>query len=72
MARRADARVEKIHEDIQDLEMDLNDLRQELETKLDDIRREWIAVESGISTKKIKPRRTDVMIDNISLCWAPA
>lgn len=72
MARRADARVEKIHEDIQDLEMDLNDLRQELETKLDDIRREWIAVESGISTKEIKPRRTDVMIDNISLCWAPA
>lgn len=70
MARRANDRVDNIQEEIEDLEMDLKDLNKEMEAKLDDIRNHWMEQEGHTSTREITPRRADVMIDSISLCWA--
>ena len=71
MSRRAADRVETIREEIEDLELDYKDLKEELENKLDDIRRNWVEQESNINVKEVKPRRADVMVDSVSLVWCP-
>ena len=71
MARRAKDRVETIREDIQDLELDMKDLKEELEEKLDEIREHWLEQESKLSKHEISPRRADVKVDSLGLCWKP-
>ena len=71
MSRRASDRVAGIRQEIEDLEMDYQDLNDELDSKLNDIRVNWMDQESRISVKEVKPRRADVMIDAVMLVWKP-
>ncbi len=69
MTRRANERLENIRNEIEDLKMDHSDLEKELHEKLDDIRDHWNDQEQNLSKKEIKPRRADVQVDKIYLCW---
>ncbi len=71
MSRRAADRVEKIREDISDLEMDYKDLQQELEDKLRDIREHWEMQQTELKKHEVNPRRADVFVDNVMICWTP-
>ena len=71
MSRRAAERVEKIKEEIADLELDYKDLEEELKEKVSEINSHWHEQENMITIKEIKPRRADVMVDDLILCWKP-
>ena len=71
MKRKAKEKVEAAEEDLQSLEIDYKDLENELNEKLDKIREKWETVATGIKRKEIKPRKTDIKIDNLLLIWHP-
>jgi Skp family chaperone for outer membrane proteins len=61
---RQQQRVEKIHDDIQELE-------EELEDKIDNLADEFDIDAIEIEEFAIKPRKTDIQIDNIAVVWKP-
>jgi hypothetical protein len=69
MSRRAADRVEKIREEIEDLQLDLQDVMEELEEKSNEIRDHWLEQENEISVKEVTPRRADVYVDAVFICW---
>jgi len=71
MARRAGEKVNEIKEDIEVLERDYEGLKVELEDKIRDIQMEWDSLAAGIKGKEIKPRKTDIKIDQILVLWYP-
>jgi len=71
MARKANERVEESREDLQVLDMAKEALHDELKDKLSAISEKWSSVDDGITKKEIKPRRTDVRMNDPILVWYP-
>lgn len=71
MRRKAKDKVQESREDLEALDEDYGKLEAELQEALDEITEKWDAVAEGISTKEIKPRRTDIKVDSVLLAWTP-
>ena len=71
MRRKAKEKVRESEEDLEMLEVNFEDLQKELSEKLDDIREKWDDIAKGVEKHIIKPRRSDVQVENIILVWHP-
>ena len=71
MSRKANQKMEASKDELYDLRDDYSKLDQELEAKLEDIRFKWDTVVNGITEFEVKPRRTDIKIENVLLAWHP-
>ncbi len=61
---RQEARIEKIQEDIEELE-------EELEDKIDELAEKYDIDKVDIEEFSIKPRKTDIEVDDIAVVWKP-
>lgn len=61
---RQEERIDKIQEDIEELE-------EELEDKVDELADKFDLDEIRIDEFSIKPRKTDIQVDNIAVVWKP-
>jgi len=61
---RQEERIEKIQEDIDELE-------EELEDKVDELAEKFDIDEVDIEEFSIKPRKTDIQVDDIAVVWRP-
>ena len=71
MRRKAVLKVEESEEELEELELDFREMEDELKEKLDEIKNKWNNVEDGLTTKQIKPRKTDVQVSSVLLVWHP-
>jgi len=71
MARKAKDKVEESYEELEELEYDYKELKQELQEKVDTITKKWSTIASNIEKKEIKPRKMDVKVDQVMLVWYP-
>ncbi len=71
MRQKANQKVEASEDDLRDLREDYIELEEQLQSKLTDLRLKWDAVIEGISSKEIKPRRSDVKVDGVIMTWQP-
>jgi len=63
--------VRESEAEIERLEEELEELKEEMEEKVGDISIRWESVVDEVETYAVKPRRTDVQIDLVTLAWAP-
>jgi hypothetical protein len=61
--------VGRAKEKVAKVEEDLRDLEEELEDKIDDLAEEYSIDEVDIEDYSIKPRKTDVQINEIAVVW---
>ncbi len=71
MARKAKEKLRAAKEDLYELQYAREDLERELKEKIERITQKWEEKEKAISKREIKPRRSDVIIDNVMLTWYP-
>ena len=71
MARKAKEKVEDVREDLEMLDIAKRDLENELRIKIREISDKWNQVYEQVTTKEIKPRRSDVKVNDPILVWYP-
>ena len=71
MKRKAKQKLQDNREDLEELQEDYADMEEKVKEELAEIREKWEAFSDGISRVEIKPRRTDVKVDTVSLSWHP-
>jgi len=71
MARKAKEKLRAAEEDLYELQDAREDLERELKIKIEAITQKWQEKEKAVSKREIKPRRSDVIIDNVMLTWYP-
>ncbi len=71
MARKAAEKVEESREDLEMLDIAKRELEEELRDKVAEITEKWDKVSEGIIKKEIKPRRTDVKVNDPIITWYP-
>ena len=71
MARKAKEKLRAAEEDLYELQDAREDLERELKEKIEAITQKWQEKEKAVSKREIKPRRSDVIIDNVMLTWYP-
>lgn len=71
MRRKASQRLEESKEDLLELRDDYRDLEKELQQEIEKIRDEWDTIANNIEVTEIKPRRTDIDIEEVMLVWYP-
>jgi hypothetical protein len=71
MRSKASQKLEESQEDLMDLQEDYSNLEKELKEKAESLRQEWEDIAQGISTNEVKPRRTDVNVEEVMLVWYP-
>jgi len=71
MRRKAAEKVDSVKDDLKSLEEDFEALENELKEKLAELNEKYDAIVADVSTKIIKPRRTDVTIQQVFLVWHP-
>ena len=71
MRRKASQKVQESKEDLEALQAQYEELDQELNQSLDEIRTKWNDIANDIDSKEVSPRRTDVKVDNVLLVWHP-
>jgi DNA-binding ferritin-like protein len=71
MRRKAKDKLQESREDLEALDEDYGKLEAELKEALDELTNKWDEVAHGITTKEIKPRRTDIKVDAVLLAWSP-
>ncbi|MBT8190725.1 MAG: hypothetical protein KJO29_09895, partial [Bacteroidia bacterium] len=71
MSRRASMKVKESQEDLEELQLDFEELEKELQEKLELADEKWTSVAAGITKKEVKPRRTDIKVDQVMLVWYP-
>jgi uncharacterized protein DUF87 len=63
--RTAEQKVARVHDDLAEIEQEILDAVQEIDTK-------WREVAAGIDTVAIRPESTDVTVEQLTLVWVPA
>jgi len=63
--------VSRQEERVERIKTDLEELEEELEDKIDDLVDEFNIDEVEVDEFSIKPRRTDVQVNNIAIIWKP-
>lgn len=71
MRRKASQKVQESEEDLEALHESYEALDADLKEQLDEERVKWEESILNITTRDIKPRRTDVKVDNVMLIWEP-
>jgi len=71
MTQQAKADVEESIDEIKDLEEDLEELKEQWEREVAEINAGWADKLDDITTREVKPRRTDVVVQFCGLAWAP-
>ncbi len=71
MTRKAGQKVEESEEDLQELSQDMADLEAQLEKKIEEIKVKWDTVSLGVTTREVKPRKADVLVDQAIFIWEP-
>jgi hypothetical protein len=71
MRRKASQRMQTLQVGLEDLHEDYKELEDELQEKLSEIQRKWEDLALSIEKHEVKPRRTDVKVDSVSLVWHP-
>jgi len=71
MRRKAAEKVASVKDDLQALEEDFDAIENELREQLSELNEKYDAIATNIITKTIKPRRTDVTIQQVFLVWHP-
>ncbi len=71
MRRKAAQRVESARLRLEDLGEDYRKLESEMHEKLEAVRNQWAEEADALSTFEVKPRRTDVRVDQVLLVWVP-
>ncbi len=71
MARKASQKRDESKEDIAVLQDKYQDLQIELDQKLAELRIHWDEIANSISKKEVKPTKTNIKVDNVSIVWLP-
>jgi hypothetical protein len=72
MTQQAKADVEESRQAIEDLERDLEELKEEWREKEEQIAASWAETLEEVQEVEISPRRTDVVVDYCGLAWIPS
>jgi len=71
MRKKASQRLEETRDDISMLQEQYRELDAELNVQLAELQSKWDDIDSGITSKEIKPRKTDIKVDQVMLVWQP-
>ena len=71
MTARAKRDVEESQEQIARYQADIEELEKELEEATADITERWETAVDDVQVYEVKPRRTDVDVDQVALAWTP-
>lgn len=71
MRQKANQKVEESKEDLEELFDDYEDLEAELKTKMEQITVNWDELANDVEVKEVKPRRSDVKVEQVMLAWIP-
>ena len=71
LTTKARSDIVESEEAIERLKADVEEMRQELEQEAEAIAKEWADVATEVETYAIKPRRSDVKVQLVSVAWAP-
>jgi len=71
MRQKAAHKLEDAREDLHELHQDFDELELELKDKLAGVTEKWDKIADGVSSKLIKPRRTDVKVEGVMIAWLP-
>lgn len=72
MTAKARMDIEESEEQIAEYEEQLKKLNQEMQEQIDEISARWENVAEEVTTDELKPRRTDVDVDLVTLAWRPS
>lgn len=72
MANKAKMDVKETRQVIDDLENELTELQQELESEIARITPKWVDILKTLTTHTLRPRRADVKVSVIGLAWTPS
>jgi len=71
MSRRASEKIRESEEELEELSFDMEDLKKEMDEKTQAIKDKYELLGHDVTKHEVKPRRTDVLCDEIILVWAP-
>jgi hypothetical protein len=71
MSTKAKMDLEETKEDIIELKKEIDVLEEKLKKAVSEISKRWEKIDEEIITEKIRPRRTDIQLQLISLGWVP-
>ncbi len=71
MTAKAKADIEESHEEIEELQEEIAELEEELKAGVEEISNKWENILDTLGKEELAPRRTDVTIHSVSLCWLP-
>ena len=71
MTAKAKADIEESRQEIAALQAELADLEEELQAAVADITARWEAALDDVEEVEVKPRRTDVLVEQVMLGWLP-
>jgi hypothetical protein len=71
MTSKARADIVESEEEIKRLEQDIKEMTQEMEEEAQAIADEWAEATDQVETYAVKPRRSDVKVQLVSVAWAP-
>ncbi len=71
MKRKAKQKLEEVEEDMEALQLDYRELEDMHQEKMEALTEKWDEITSNISEIEIKPRRTDVKVEQVILVWHP-
>jgi hypothetical protein len=63
--------VKESEEQIARLKADIEDMRREMEKEAEDLADQWADVVEDLETYSVKPRRSDVNVQLVSVAWTP-
>jgi hypothetical protein len=70
-ASQAAASVEQTKQDIAQLQAEKDELEAELAEKVQEITARWEGAQAALVHDELKPRRSDVDVQTVTLGWAP-
>ena len=71
MSTKAKMDLEETKEDIIELKKEIDVPEEKLKKAVSEISTRWENIDEEIITEKIRPRRTDIQLQLISLAWTP-
>jgi hypothetical protein len=71
LTTKARADITESEEEIERLEAEIEEMREEMKDEAEAIAERWEGVLEELETYGIKPRRTDVDVELVTLAWAP-
>ena len=72
MTAKARMDIEESKQQIAEYEEQLEELEQQMQEQIDEISARWENVAEEVTTDELKPRRTDVDVELVTLAWRPS